>query len=406
VTVSAVHGLSPVGRIGRYDILGRLAIGGMAEIFLARESGPRSASRELVVKRVLPHVAADPKLIDMFVQEAQLCMRLRHPNICPIYEFGEEDGTFYLAMEWVHGVPLSKLMSQSLDRLPIPMVVKIIADIAAALHHAHTAKGPDGKPLGIVHRDVTPENIMIGYDGVARLLDFGIAKAATQPEKTKAGVLKGKFAYMSPEQYQGEQLDGRSDVFSLGVCLYEALTGQSLYARANEYETVAAIVLESDIPSIRDVRPELPKLLDSVCQTALAKDRLQRFPTADAMEAALSRWLTDSQNLVRDTDIARYITQLFAKESAAGPELDRTPLTKKRGDATESQVTGTELFALNADLDDVEEEMARRGRRKTLAIALVAAVLVIGVLTVAGLALNEGPPAPGTTPDAGVETPP
>ncbi len=399
MTVPAIHDLTPVGRIGRYDILGRLAIGGMAEIFLARESGPRAASRELVVKRVLPHVAADPKLIDMFVQEAQLCMRLRHPNICSIYEFGEEDGTFYLAMEWVHGVPLSRLARESrkVDGLPIAMVVKIIADVAAALHHAHTARGPDGQPLGIVHRDVTPENIMVGYDGVARLLDFGIAKAATQPDKTQAGVLKGKFAYMSPEQYQGEVLDGRSDVFSLGVCLYEALTGQSLYARANEYETVAAIILDTAVPSIRDVRPELPKILDSVCQTALAKDCLQRFPTADAMEAALSRWLSESKSLVRDADIARYVSQLFPDEARNGPGLDRAKVGKPgRSDATESQVSGTELYALAADLDDVEEEMARRGRRKTMAIALVAAVLVIGALTVAGLALNEGPPTPSS----------
>jgi serine/threonine-protein kinase len=248
---------------------------------------------------------------------------------------------------------------------------------------------------------------MVGFDGVARLLDFGIAKAATQPEKTKAGVLKGKFAYMSPEQYQGESLDGRSDVFSLGVCLYEALTGQSLYTRANEYETVAAIILETEVPSIRDIRPELPKILDSVCQTALAKDRLQRFPTADAMEAALGRWLTESKQLVRDADIARYVSRLFPEEAGNGPGLDRAPVGKAgRGDATASQVTGTELYALNADLDDVEEEMTRRGRRKTLAIVLVAAVLVIGVLTVAGLALNEGPPAPGHSTDAGADTAP
>jgi serine/threonine protein kinase len=404
VTQSAVHGLDPVGRIGRYDILGRLAMGGMAEIFLARERGPRSASRELVVKRVLPHVASDPKLIDMFVQEARLCMRLRHPNICPIYEFGEEDGVFYLAMEWVDGIPLSQFSGEArkVNGLPIAMAAKIIADVAAALHHAHTATGADGKALGIVHRDVTPENIMIGFDGVTRLLDFGIAKAATQPDKTQAGVLKGKFAYMSPEQYQGDVLDGRSDVFSLGVCLYEALTGQSLYTRANEYETVAAIILETEVPSIRDVRPELPALLDSVCKTALTKDRLHRFPNADAMEAALSRWLNESQNNVRKADIARYVTQMFPT-AAAGPQLDRTPLAVPRGDATGSQVTGTELYALNADLDDVEEEMAKQGRRKSRALVFVAAVLVLGVLAVAGLALNDGPPADDAPRDAGAE---
>ncbi len=212
---------------------------------------------------------------------------------------------------------------------------------------------------------------------------------------------------MSPEQYQGETLDGRSDVFSLGVCLYEALTGQSLYERANEYETVAAIILDTEVPSIRDVRPELPKLLDSVCQTALAKDRMQRFPTADAMEAALSRWLTESKHLVRDADISRYVSKLFPDEAQNGPGLDRSKVgAPERADATGSQVTGTELYALAADLDDVEEEMARQGRRKTLAIALVAAVVVIGVLTVAGLALREGPPAPAPGSEGAAETSP
>jgi len=410
VTPSAVHDLDPVGRIGRYDILGRLATGGMAEIFLARESGPRSASRELVVKRVLPHVADDPTLVAMFVQEAKLCMRLRHPNICPIFEFGEEAGDVYLAMEWVEGVSLAELAKKAQARggLPLPVVVRIIADVAAALHHAHTATGSDGRPLGIVHRDVTPENIMVSYDGVTRLLDFGIAKAATQKEKTQTGALKGKFAYMSPEQYQGETLDGRSDLFSLGVCLYEALTGQALYARDNEFETVAAIVLEGPPPSAREVRPELPKHLDSVCQTALAKDRLQRFPTADAMEAALRRWLTESQNVLRDTDVARYVQQLFAEQYARGPKLDRKKL-KNQVDTTGPNLSVTELHALNADLDDVEEEMARRGRRKTIAVAAIGFILVVGLLAVLGLALKEGPPAPAPAPsgaDADAGAPP
>ncbi len=276
--MTSLSALSPIGRIGRYDIVGRLASGGMAEIFLARESGPETVQRHVVVKRVLPHAAEDPKMVDMFVHEARLSMNLSHPNICPIYEFGEASGGFFLAMEWVRGVSLRDLIDEVKEPLPVDFVVRVFAEIAAALHHAHTRTDGRGQPLAIVHRDVTPENIMIGFDGVPKLLDFGVAKAATQTHKTEAGNLKGKFAYISPEQYQGQILDGRSDVFSLGVSLFEALTGENMYARASEYETVAAIVLDPSVPSARARRPDVPDELDSIVRAALAKERERARP--------------------------------------------------------------------------------------------------------------------------------
>jgi serine/threonine-protein kinase len=369
----------------------------MAEIFLARESGPRGAGRELVVKRVLPHVAADPKLMDMFIQEAQLSLRLRHPNICPIVEFGEdESGAFFLAMEWVHGVSLARLAARARDHggIPVRIAVQIIADIAGALHHAHTAKSQTGEPLGIVHRDVTPENIMVSFDGNARLLDFGIAKASTQLDKTQAGVLKGKFAYMSPEQYQGDPLDGRSDVFSLGVCLFELLTGQPLYARANEYETVAAIILDAEAPKLRDVRPELPQLLDSIVQTALAKIRMERFPTADAMQAALTRFLADEKDVVRQSDVARFVQKLFPNEAREGPRLERKGIAFSVADEAPA-IRGIDKLALDAQLDDIEEELESRSKRKTVAVVLIAVIVVLALLGVAGLALQQGPTGGG-----------
>jgi len=394
VSVAGLHALSPVGRLGRYELLGRMATGGMAEIYLARETGPRLASRELVVKRLLPQIKNDPRLIDMFINEARLCMRLRHPHICPIYEFGEQDGEYYLAMEWVHGVSLSTLnrRSRASGGIPLPFVVKILADVADALHAAHTAKDERGEPMHIVHRDVTPENVMLGFDGQVKLLDFGIAKAKTQLDKTQHGVLKGKFAYMSPEQYRGEELDGRADVFSLGVCLYELLTGEALYARESEYETVAAIVLDESTPSIRDVRPDLPEELDAIVQRALAKDRSERYETAEDLEHALESFLVHGRHVVRDSHIAGMLRKLFADRLESGPDLDRTPPDFALPKAS-STLTETEQADLAAQLDDIEGQMTSQGRRKKIALGLAAAALVLmGVLFVAYTALGQATP--------------
>lgn len=388
--MASLAGLEPVAQIGRYDVIGRLASGGMAEIFLAREQGPHTVGRHLVLKRILPHVANDERMVEMFVHEAKLCMHLRHPNICPIYEFGEEGGSFYLAMEWVRGISLRDLVDRVGGALPVPMVTKIFADIAGALHHAHTCTDQEGRALSIVHRDVNPENIMIGFDGVAKLLDFGVAAAATERKhKTEAGNLKGKFAYISPEQYQGQPLDGRSDVFSLGVSLYEALTGQSLYDRASEYETVAAIVLDPDVPSIRTVNGSVPPELDVIAQMALAKNRDERYQSADEMQAALLTFAAREGHHVRHTDIARRLREIVPDLADAEPKLDRRePATTggwpKAGTPPRQRTPSEEMHALLAaaaddDLDDLEIGKKRSGR--TVAVISVLVILVsLGVI--------------------------
>jgi serine/threonine protein kinase len=378
--------LEPIGRVGRYDLLGRLAMGGMAEIFLARETGPKDASRELVIKRMLPQVASNPKVSEMFVQEARISMRLRHPTLCPIYEFGDDHGQLYLAMEWVHGVSLAEL--RKAGTVPLAMVVKLIADIAGALHYVHSATDPQGQSLGIVHRDVTPDNIIVSFTGVARLLDFGIAKVKSQLDHTQAGVLKGKFAYMSPEQYRGEELDGRTDVFSLGVCLYESITGTLLYDRASEYETVAAIVLDPEVPSIRAVHPELPEDLDIIVRRALAKQRDERFASADELHAALCDFLADTRVMVRDAEIAELVRRRFVKRATEGPELDRSVVVGSR--KARPSLDPMQLAALGADIDDDAELIVSQGRRKKWAFGILAALLVIATLTVAGIALGSG----------------
>ncbi|MFO0710023.1 MAG: serine/threonine-protein kinase [Sandaracinus sp.] len=311
---------------GRYEILGRIAFGGMAEIFLGRENLSAGATRMLVIKRILPQVADDRAFVEMFLDEARLAIQLSHSHICHIYEFGEIEGTYFIAMEWIHGATLGKVIRRAREKhgLAPELVVKILAQVAEALDYAHQARDQAGNPLHIVHRDVTPHNIMVSYGGQVKLLDFGIAKAESASTKTEAGVVKGKFAYMSPQQCLGRDIDARADVFALGICLYEALTGRSLYQRSTDYETMKAVI-EEPVPSIRDVRPELPMELDAIVQRALQKNVDDRWPSAGQLQGALEDWLASIGRAVPASRVADLMTSLFEEEVQRGPLLDSTP---------------------------------------------------------------------------------
>lgn len=316
-----------LGWYGPYALLGRIAFGGMAEIFLARETLTEAGkTRPLVVKRILPHVADDPKFVRMFLDEAHLANHLSHPNIAEIYGFGEQDGTYFIAMEWVHGVPLGRLVRRARDAQQIPHAVaaRIIAHIADALDYAHSSKDEAGVPLEIVHRDVSLQNIVVAYDGSVKLLDFGVAKSASHASTTDAGTVKGKLAYMAPEQARGEHVDRRADVFALGVCLYEALTCRALYHRPTEYETLRAVI-EQPVPSARDIVETIPHDLDMIVQKSLAKNREDRFQSAGEMRDALMAFLESSNQAVMPASIADFLTSLFGEEMLRGPLLDATP---------------------------------------------------------------------------------
>jgi len=384
----SLHDIPALGTFGRFEILGRLAMGGMAEIFLGRESG-RGTSRLLVIKRVLPHIANDARFVEMFLHEAKVAMHINHPNVCAIYEFGEQDGACFIAMEYVEGVSLKQLTKRASGvGLPPSMAVRIVAEVADALCTAHQARDQQGRPLNLVHRDVTPENIMVSYDGAVKLLDFGIAKASTQNTHTQAGALKGKFPYMAPEQYRGENIDGRADVFSLGVCLYEALTGSLLYHRATEYETMGAIVLDSSVPSVRAARPEITQSLDAITQRALAKELERRFRSSGEFQQALERYLVDSGTVVRSVHISRYVTELFMAERDRGPKLDRSiDLGKAAVSRPEPvarpvapQLSAGQLASLTAELDDEAEAMERGRKRRQFVIGMLFVSVVLGVL--------------------------
>ena len=390
--------LPVLGKFGRFALLGRIAFGGMAEIFLARDENPRTrAMRHIVIKRVLPHVADDQNFVQMFLDEARLAIRLQHPNICHIYEFGETDGSYFIAMEWVNGVPLGKLLRKARDNggMPFSIAARVIAQIGEALHYAHRARDDQGNPLGIVHRDVSLQNIMVSYEGTVKLLDFGVAKASSHSTKTSAGVVKGKLSYMAPEQARGEEVDLRADVFALGICLYEALTCRALYHRTTEYETLRAII-DGPVPSSRVIDPSIPVALDEIVQKALQKNRNDRFADAGEMQNALERYLAENREVVNSGHVGEFVRKLYADEIVRGPLVDSSPFVLPMSQSGERAVRASNMPPPPTSGENIEppadsisiSERTQTGRlrlkreRNTIRLAIVAALVLIASASV------------------------
>jgi serine/threonine-protein kinase len=291
-----VEGSDEPTQLGRYEIVKRLTSGGMAELLLGRARGMSSFERHVVIKRIHTALARDPRFVQMFLEEARLAASLHHQNIVQVHDVGEQDGEYFFAMEYVHGEDLRKLHAQAARRkeqIPLEVVLAIVMAAAAGLHHAHEQRGPNLEPLDLVHRDVSLANILCGYDGSVKLLDFGLAKAAMRSVKTRTGSLKGKAEYMSPEQCMGRPLDRRSDLFALGIVLYELITARRLFKAANDFMSMSAIV-GGDIPPPSTHRGGLPAGLDELVLRALARTREQRFSTAEEMRAALEQLAYDA----------------------------------------------------------------------------------------------------------------
>jgi serine/threonine protein kinase len=275
--------------IGPYEVLSRLALGGMAELLLARRDGIEGFQKLVVLKRILPQYASNPEFVDMFLREARLAAALEHPNIVQVFDIGKSGEDYYFAMAYLHGkdaLAILRELSRTNRRLPVEHAIAIASGIAAGLHHAHEQVGFDGKPLGIVHRDVSPANAIVTYDGTVKLVDFGIAKAAAQMNHTRAGVRKGKAAYMSPEQCRGDPLDRRTDIWSLGVVLYEMLTMTRLYRADNDLAIMHRIVSQ-DPPSPTAVFPDLSPALAAVVMRCMQRNRDDRYETAALLQRDL-----------------------------------------------------------------------------------------------------------------------
>ncbi|MDB4972778.1 MAG: serine/threonine protein kinase [Myxococcaceae bacterium] len=315
-------------RYGRFEILGRIGRGGMAEILLARERSLTGGSRHLVIKRVLPEVRDFDEMMHMFLDEARVVMDLSHPNLCQIYEVGEQDGAWFIAMEWVNGVTLHQLSRRAFEpsaqlELDYGVIARVISQCAEALHYAHTARDAEGQLINLVHRDVSPHNVMVAYDGRVKLLDFGIAKSNATTHRTEAGVVKGKICYMAPEQWLSQPLDARTDVFALGATLFEALCGRVAFKRDNQLEVMKAC-LAGDVPKLEQLCPRVPPALIAIVERALATKPEQRFQSAREMSEALELFSASQPVPVSAARISEYTRRAFHSEVQLGPVLERS----------------------------------------------------------------------------------
>ena len=279
-------------RFGKYLLVGDIAIGGMAEVFLGVHKGVEGFIKVVVIKRVLPHLTNNPDFVRMFIDEARLAARLEHPNIVRTYEFGEVDGLYFTAMEYLPGEDLYKALNSlavSRQLMPLHIAAGITSQVCTGLYFAHQFTDTAGKPLSLVHRDINPANIIVTYGGEVKIIDFGVAKSNANV-RTITGTIKGKVAYMPPEQVLGREVDQRADIFSTGVVLWELLTGRPLFLRSNEAATLYAI-MNAPIPPPSELRPEVPPQLDKIVARALARSPADRYDTAEEMGAAIDEVL-------------------------------------------------------------------------------------------------------------------
>lgn len=297
---------------GHYELLQPLATGGMGQLYLARNRA-EGFQKLVVVKMLLAHLSRDQGFMAMFLDEARIAAQLNHPHICQIFELGEHGGTHYLAMEYVPGVDLRSLQQHVSERglqLPPALACRVVSDAAAALHYAHELTDDTGRPLGLIHRDVSPSNVLVSFEGAVKLIDFGIAKAAGRATDTASGQLKGKFAYMSPEQAEGDPLDPRSDVYALGLVLHELLTGHRVLQRDSDLATLKA-AREAAIAPPSTLNSTCPADLDPVVMRALARRPEDRYATASQLALALEDWILRSQQPASPTHLAAFLRTAY-----------------------------------------------------------------------------------------------
>ncbi len=401
-------------QFGKYHLISHLATGGMADIYLASQKSIGGFEKLLVIKRILPNLAKDKKFIEMFLDEARIAAQLNHPNVIQIFDLGQVQGRFFIAMEYLSGESLSFVVKSCLKNnitIPSHLVAGMIMQAAEGLHHAHTMTSPDGTHLRIVHRDISPQNIFVQYDGGVKVVDFGIATATSRSTKTKTGTLKGKYAYMSPEQVLGLELDGRSDVFSLGIVFWECLVGRKLFNKRNDLELLNSVV-GTDAPSPKDVNPSVPQELADIALKALARRREERYQSAAEFRHDLASYL---RTISKDSDtmaVSRFMQGSFAerikKKRAIIENAKR--LETELGDTLfgdlESYVSDTEISVPNSapDISDRAPSLVSQKGHKTLWFVFFFLLVLIGAST--GYLLSDNNDSQNTNSvisDAGIE---
>ncbi len=341
----------PIRHLGRYELLRRIAVGGMGEIFLARMRGAAGFEKRVIIKTILGHLAAEEEFVTKFLDEGRTVVQLTHGNIVPVFDMGEEDGEYFIAMEYIPGRDLREILRRLMPQgrgLPVELATYVVSELCKGLDYAHRKEDEQGQLLGIVHRDVSPSNVLISHEGEVKVIDFGIASATSRLAQTVSGRIQGKFCYMSPEQATGARVDERSDIFAAGVVLYELLTNARPFHGANDMETLDLVRrCEVDPPSVLD--PTIPPEVDAIVMRALQRDREARYPSIDRMQVDLLEYLYTHGQSPTGRDLARFVTGLF-EEGFERAEL-KTPSRSGSSGANK-----------RASLDELlEQELGRLG---------------------------------------------
>ena len=312
----------------KYRVLRKLDAGGMAEVFLGEAEALKGFKRRVAIKRILPHLTKNKRFVQMFLDEARLSLQLQHANIVSVFDIGKADNTFFIVMEFIDGCNLNQIMAHSRRKgrlIPLEQAVYIVREVCEGLSYAHDQRDIEtGRPLGIVHRDVSPPNILISQRGEIKLVDFGLAKATSQLETTDPGVVKGKFSYLSPEAASGIEVDRRADIFAAGIILWELVTGRRLFYGENDYQTVE-LVRQANVPPMAVANPNVPEELEVILLKALAKNPDDRYQTASDFGEALTRFLFGHGLAVSRNDIAKFVQEVVRTEKALEPKPVQRP---------------------------------------------------------------------------------
>jgi eukaryotic-like serine/threonine-protein kinase len=393
--------LVPHRSLGRYELLVPLARGGMAMVWAARLKGDRGFEKLFAVKTMLPGMSDNAEFEKMFLDEATLASRIRHPHVVEILDLGEQDKILYIVMEWVEGEPLNVIMNAASSQggIPVPIGIRIAMQACAGLHAAHELADEQGRALGLVHRDVSPQNVLVTYGGVTKVADFGIAKAmARGGGSTQVGEVKGKVAYMAPEQALGNPVDRRADVFGLGILLFQLATGTHPFRGDTDAETFARIALGEPVVFPRHLAPDYPASLEAVVLKALAQDPLERYESANALLRALDKALPPSmRGTVADEEVGAFVRSLFG-EAREARNAQLTAALREAEQRAARMGSGAMIAGAGAITSDTNAGTAlasdappRPGKRRALMLGSIAAVVAIAGVT-AGLFARGGLP--------------